>query len=272
MSQTPDGVTTSTQADADPWTVALRRSHQRLRAAVDPLGPDQVRGSSYCREWSIAQVVSHLGSQAEIFGRFLAAAVQGQDPPDRDAFPPIWDAWNARSPDAQVADGLKADEATLVMFESLGPEQRQQLHLHLFGMDVDTTGLARMRLGEHAVHTWDVAVALDPEAELAPDAVALLVDTIGQLAARTGKPDGTPRRVPMLTTEPERRFTLETGADITLTSAPSNQESSAGDIAVVLPAAALLRLVYGRLDPEHTPPIEASRVDLGDLRRLFPGF
>ncbi len=272
MSHTPDGVTTSSQVDAGPWIEAWRRSHERLRAVVDPLSADQIQAASYDDGWSIAQVVSHLGSQAEIFGRFLDAALQGEDPPDRDAFPPIWDAWNGRSPEAQVADGLETDEATLVRFESLHPEQRRRLRLHVFGMDLDAAGLARMRLGEHAVHTWDVAVVLDPRTEVAPDAVALLVDTIGQLAAGTGKADGTPRRVSVVTTEPERRFTLETGDEITLTADPSSQKSGAGEAEIVLPAAALVRLVYGRLDPEHTPPIETRRVDLDEIRRLFPGF
>jgi hypothetical protein len=40
-----------------------------------------------------------------------------------------------------------------------------------------------------------------------------------------------------------------------------------------LPAEALLRLVYGRLDPGHTPPVEVSG-DAGLLdraREVFPG-
>jgi hypothetical protein len=86
----------------------------------------------------------------------------------------------------------------------------------MFGMELDTTGLARMRLGEHALHTWDVAVALDPAATVAPDAVALLIDTLGQLAARTAKPDGKQRKIRVITSDPDRQFTLETGDEVTL--------------------------------------------------------
>ena len=39
-----------------------------------------------------------------------------------------------------------------------------------------------------------------------------------------------------------------------------------------LPAEALIRLIYGRLDPAHTPPAEAREVDLDELRQMFPGF
>ena len=43
-----------------------------------------------------------------------------------------------------------------------------------------------MRLGEHAVHSWDAVVALDPAASLAPDAVELMVDSMDPVVARVG--------------------------------------------------------------------------------------
>jgi uncharacterized protein (TIGR03083 family) len=250
-----------------PWISALRHSHDRLRANVESLGPDQVAEPSYCSEWSIAQAVSHLGSQAEIFGLWLDAALSGQDPPGHEQFPPIWDRWNAKSPKDQVADGIRADQVTLERFESLGADQLARIHLQLFGMDLDATGLARMRLSEHAVHTWDVAVALDPAAKLAPDAVALLIDTLGQVAGRSAKPDGQQRKLRVLTSDPDRQFTLETGDAVTLT--PSD---GSGPPELRLPAEAFIRLVYGRLDPAHTPPTDGADVDLDELRALFPGF
>ena len=60
------------EASPGPWISALRHSHDRLRASVEPLGPDQLTQRSYPSEWTIAQVLSHLGSQAEIFGLILA--------------------------------------------------------------------------------------------------------------------------------------------------------------------------------------------------------
>jgi hypothetical protein len=39
-----------------------------------------------------------------------------------------------------------------------------------------------------------------------------------------------------------------------------------------LPAEALIRLVYGRLDAAHTPPsVRVENIDLDALRRAFPG-
>src|SRR5271155_5577752 len=256
------------QTSPDPWISALRHSHDRLQALVEPLGQDQLEQRSYASEWSIAQVLSHLGSGAEIFNLFLDAGLAGQDPPGREAFGPIWNTWNAKDPQAPAGDGLRADEETVERFESVNPDQKAQLRLRLFGMDMDTTGLARMRVSEHAIHTWDVAVALDPSATVAPDAIGLLIDTVGQLAARSAEPDGKQRRLRVSTTDPKRHFILETGDAVSLT------ESDGSDDLPELrpPAGAFVRLVYGRLGPHHTPPVEADGVDLDELRQLFPGF
>jgi uncharacterized protein (TIGR03083 family) len=184
--------TTQMEASPGPWISALRHSHDRLRASVQSLGPDQLTQRSYPSEWTIAQVLSHLGSQAEIFGLILEAGLAGQEPPAREEFPPIWDKWNAKDPQAQAADALRADQATLERLESMDADERERLHLKLFGMDIDTAGFARLRLSEHAVHTWDVLVALDPAATLAPDAVVLLIDMVEQASsARCACPPAT---------------------------------------------------------------------------------
>jgi uncharacterized protein (TIGR03083 family) len=259
------------QTSPDPWISALRHSHDRLQALVELLGQDQLEQRSYASEWSIAQVLSHLGSGAEIFSLFLDAGLARQDPPGREAFGPIWNTWNAKDPQAQATDGLRADEATVERFESIDPDQKAQLRLRVFGMDMDTTGLARMRVSEHAIHTWDVAVALDPSATVAPDAVALLIDTVGQLAARSAEPDGKQRRLRVSTTDPARHFILETGDAVSLTESDGS-DGSDGLSELRLPAEAFVRLVYGRLGPHHTPPVEADGIDLDELRQLFPGF
>jgi uncharacterized protein (TIGR03083 family) len=256
-----------------PWISALRHSHDRLRASAEPLDLAQLEQRSYASEWSIAQVLSHLGSQAEIFGLFIDAGLTGQDPPGRDEFVPIWDSWNGKDPKAQASDALRADQATLERFESLDADQQARLRLKMFGMELDTTGLARMRVGEHAIHTWDVVVALDPAATVAPDAIALLIDTLDQVVARSGKPDGKQRKVRVSTSDPERQFILETtGEAVRLTPADDETACEQGLSELRLPAEAFVRLVYGRLDEAHTPPAETTGVELDELRPIFPGF
>jgi uncharacterized protein (TIGR03083 family) len=259
------------ETDPARWIDAVRHSHNALRALAAPLTTDQLQQRSYDSGWSIAHVLSHLGSQAEVFGLWLDAGLTGQDPPGQDAFPPIWEAWNARGPQAQAADSLQVNEALVERLESLDDGERERFRLQMFGMDLDIAGLARMRLSEHAVHSWDVAVALDPSARVAPEAVGLLIDTIGQLTARAGQPDGNKRRVHVSADDPQRHFTLETGETVTLEPAAA-EERDEDEPELQLPAEALIRLVYGRLDPAHTPPVEARGVDLDELRPIFPGF
>ena len=175
------------------WIAALRSSHDRFAGLVEGLSADQVTGPSYDDEWTIADVASHLGSQAEIFEPFLDAGLTGGPAPANDTFPPIWDRWNAMAPADQVRESVERNEAFVQRLEGLSADERSAFRVPLFGSDQDLAGFASMRLGEHAVHTWDVAVAFDPAATVSADAVDLLVDGIDARLGWVGKPvDGGP--------------------------------------------------------------------------------
>jgi uncharacterized protein (TIGR03083 family) len=254
--------------DAKPWIRAVRSSHDRLTAIVEPLGPDQVTGPSMAEEWTIAQVLSHLGSQAEIFAAFLDAAIDGGEPPGPESFPPVWDAWNGRSASDQVKDSLAANAAFVDRVEALSEAQLETLTFAMFGMNADFVRFIQMRLSEHAVHTWDVAAALDPEATVSADAVALLIDSVAELARRAGKTEGGPVRVRMVTSDPARDVTLAVDDAVEIT----DWDGGKTDGVVRLPAEAMVRLVYGRLRPGHVAGIEVEGdVTLDRLRAVFPG-
>jgi uncharacterized protein (TIGR03083 family) len=253
--------------DATPWVRAVRASHDRLAGIVAGLDGDALRAQSYDTEWSVADVLSHLGSGAEIFSRYVDAGVAGGDPPAPEDFKPVWEAWNARSPEDQAAMSVAANEALVARIESLDPEQRAGFHVTMFGrMPVDLAGVLGLRLSEHALHAWDIAVMLDPAAKVAPDAVDLLVDRLPLLAGFIGKQALAPLAVAVTTTSPERAFTLDTGG-VTLASAGTDDVPAA---ALSLSAEALLRLVYGRLDDEQD--LRATGVTLTELKSVFPGF
>jgi len=146
--------------DATSWVRAVRASHDRLAGLVAGLDGDGLRAQSYDTEWSVADVLSHLGSGAEISALYLEAGVTGGEPPEMDAFKPIWDTWNARSPEEQAAQSVIANEAFVTRVESLTVEERAAFSVTMFGrMSVDLAGALGMRLSEHALHTWDVAAA-----------------------------------------------------------------------------------------------------------------
>ena len=264
--------------DARSWISAMRNLHESLVGIIDGLEPGRLTGPSYCDDWTIAQVLSHLGSGAEIFLLMVEAGLAGAEPPSTEVFPPIWDAWNAKTPDRQAADCLAADEALLEAAEALDPQELDGFRISMFGMDLDAAHLLGMRVSEQTFHSWDVAVALDPSATLAADATALLIDELPPRVSRAGKPVGGPMRVRVVTTAPERSFVLAVDESVSLEELPASaapeSDGADGDTGKIeLPAEALLRLVAGRLDDAHLPAdLSITGVSLDTLRGVFPGF
>ncbi|MET0802759.1 MAG: hypothetical protein ABW009_02600 [Acidimicrobiales bacterium] len=91
--------------------------------------------------------------------------------------------------------------------------------------------------------------------------------TGGRRARFAGKATGSIRTLEVATTGPADRYSVQLTPDGVVLS-PSEAHGPAD---VVLPAEALVRLVYGRLDPDHTPSFEGDEADLDELRRAFPG-
>jgi len=140
------------------------------------------------------------------------------------------------------------------------------------GMILDAAAMVGLRLGEHALHTWDVAVTFDPAATVAPDAVDLLIDNVpGFLAPRLGRAPEVAYRVRIRASGPDRDYLLTAADPVTMTDWPG--DGGGADTEISMPSEALLRLAYGRLDPAHTPAgVVADAGYLDRLRAMFPGF
>jgi uncharacterized protein (TIGR03083 family) len=246
---------------------ALRTSAGRLRGIVASLDNDAIVKSAYPTDWTIAQVMSHLGSGAVILQRRLEDVLAGTTTPEEFA-PQIWDEWNAKGPRAQVDDGLAADAALLAALEALSADQRDAFAFAMGPMSFDFDGFVGLRLNEHAFHTWDIDVALDHAAALPVPIAAFVVDNLELVGRYTAQPTaGDPATITVRTTDPDRRFTVEFTADgATLTPSAA---TGAGD--VELPAEAFARLVYGRLDPAHAPPFVGDPTVIDRIRATYPG-
>ena len=249
--------------------IAVRRSHDRLAALVEGLTPAQLTGPSYASEWSVAQVLSHVGSQAELFRLLVDAGLTGGEAPGREAMLPIWKRWDASPPESQASECIAANERLVRHLESLDAGQLTSFRVAAFGREMDAVSLLRSRLSEHAVHSWDIAVILDPAATVDPDSVAQLIDFLPEMATRIGKPLPRPAVLQVTTSDPERRFALIADG---VRLEPWSGQLAEGSLR--LPAEALFRLLYGRLDEAHTPPLtlSAPALTLDDLRATFPGF
>jgi uncharacterized protein (TIGR03083 family) len=246
---------------------ALRASHNRLRALLADLPADRLTGRAYPSEWSIAQVASHLGSGAEIGSLTFEAGRAGAEEAPRDANQPIWDTWNAKSPQAQAADAIEADATLVGKFEGLDEAARATIQFPLWWGRGDLLDFAATRLSEHAMHTWDIAVALDPTAKVAADAIPFVLARVPTLVGFAAKPNGREARIHLVTDEGEYHLTLGDPSSF------GPWDGGAETARIDLPAEALVRLLYGRLDPGHTPAgITATGISLDDLRATFPGF
>ena len=243
----------------------LQASVDRLHELVRGLEVAQLESPSYSSGWTIADVLSHLGSSAVILRQRLQDARAGVET-TIDA-QPIWDEWNAKTPRAKADDALTEDERVLEGIESVRRDEWERLTFNFGPVTVGLDVAGALRINEHALHTWDIEVMFDDEARLPPDAAAVVVDNLGFIARFTARPTGDEREVWVRTSHPERHFTVRLTSDTA-----ELLEGDAGEQPdLVLPAEAFCRLVYGRLDPDHSPAVEANGEVLDTLRRVFPG-
>ncbi|MDT4917178.1 MAG: hypothetical protein QOH89_1878 [Pseudonocardiales bacterium] len=251
--------------DADAYIHALRFSADRLRELTGAMTEAALSESAYPSEWTIAQVLSHLGSAAVIMQRRLADTLAGKATPD-DFAPSVWESWNAKPPVQQRDDALAADSEFLARIEAVTAEQRAGFTFVMGPISVGFAQFVGLRLNEHALHTWDIDVAVDDAAALPDLLAALVVDSLDLVARYTGKPTGDATTIVLATTAPDRTFTVELTPDA-VTLAPG---TATGTPDVTLPAEAFIRLIYGRMDSGHTPQ-GAQAPALDTLRRVFPG-
>jgi len=249
---------------------ALRSSVSRLHDIVVKLDDDALVAPSYDTEWTNADVLSHIGSGAVIMARRLQDTAAGQETPE-DFNQGVWDEWNAKSPRDQADTLLVTDARLLEIAEGMTEDERGRVKVSMGPMALDFDSFLGLRLNEHAMHTWDVEVMGDASLGL-PDVVAAqMIDRLEMIARWTAKPTGSERVVTVRTSGPERLFTISLSAD-RVDFAPGAVDGGAGAAAdLELPAEAFVRLVYGRLDPDHTPAVKGSEDVLAELRQVYPG-
>jgi uncharacterized protein (TIGR03083 family) len=260
---------------ADETIKALRSRTEDLATMVRDFTADDLARPSGASKWDVAQVLSHLGSGAEITLAGLNGALDGTGNPGGDFNQSVWARWDALSREEQAEGFLSANETLMRRYEGLDEPTRKSLRLELVFLPapVDLATASGLWLTEFALHAWDVKVAFDPEATLAPEATPLLFDQAALITGLLGKPaewGGRPVTIAVNTTSPERSFGLAVGEAVTSVETPGSP-----DAVLTAPAEWWLRLISGRHAPEHTPAtvkLTGDTITLDDLRRVFPGF
>lgn len=252
----------------DRTIAALRIEHDTLVTLLPNLADEQFDAPSGASEWTIAQVLSHLGSGAEINRKPIARAVG--EPVEEEDNQSVWARWDSSSPIDQAAGFVEHSSRFLDTVEALTPEQRESLTVDLGFLPESAPVVVplAMRLNELANHGWDVRVGLDPSAEVHPESAALLLELfagpLGFLLRFASKADQVAE--PVRLSVPGGGIVIEDGVSVV---------SSVADPSATLsgPEGAPVRLLTGRLKEPYVDGVAVEgNVTLEDLRRVFPGF
>jgi uncharacterized protein (TIGR03083 family) len=255
----------------DQTIVALRLLHDELATLVPTFTHAQLSGPSGASEWTVAQVLSHLGSGAEIALASYRSSLEGTPAPGPEFNQGVWDRWDAMSPDEQASGFLDSDAKLVEIFEALTPEERENLQIELgfLPQPLGIATIAGMRLNELALHSWDVRVAVDPTATLSGGSAEVLAEqfsgSMNFLLGFIGKADA----LSDATIVDAHGLGLVIDDSVSLT--PTVDKATA---TFEGPLEALVRLLGGRLTETFTPEgvRVVGNVSLDDLRRVFPGF
>ncbi|GAA2746316.1 maleylpyruvate isomerase family mycothiol-dependent enzyme [Terrabacter aerolatus] len=252
----------------DRVVAALHSNHHTLATLAPTLSAEDLAAPSGASEWSVADVLSHVGSGAEIGRKPIArAAGEHVEPEDNQA---IWARWDASAPTDQAAQFVRHDAAYLDTVDGLSPEQRDRLMIDLGFLPEPVPLLVAlgMRLNEVANHAWDVRAGLEEAATVDPESAELLItlfqEPLAFLLGFSAKAD---------LLQQEVRLTIPGGALVIADGVSVLDSVDRPTAAFEGPAEAVVRLLSGRLGPEHSAGVKVTgNVTLDELRAVFPGY
>jgi len=252
----------------------LSESVERLRALIETADDATLSAQSACADWSVAQVLAHLGAGAEIALAGLIAGLDGSDEPVAgESMQTIWDTYDALDDRAALERAIAADRSLVEAFAQLTDAQLADVRVPFFTGPIPVEIFAAFRLSEHAVHTWDIETANQPEGELEPTAAATILDNVVMaLFARLAQPlEIAASTVSVQLVDSGRELTMRLGEPVGLTARSAND---ACDGAMTTTTAAFVRLIYGRSGPGIGPSSTqvTGPVTMETIRTAFPGF
>ena len=235
----------------------------RLKEYVRNTGPGEWGLDSPCEGWSVGDVIGHLGWAAEFFGDAISNGRSGmtnapQGLPETGSMPPaelpdfiarMAKEYN-RSADANLADAFTSSVDRLDgIFASMEDDDWSKECWSFRGLQPASTYVT-IRISEIVIHSWDIRFPSDPEASLAPEGVAVVLDRLPVWLNSLGLADFKPSQSPA-----RYRFRTTGAADFqrdVVTGGEANKvEDAQGEPTATLTcdADALALLVWGRLKP-----------------------
>lgn len=247
---------------------ALDVSSDRLAKHVDDLTPDDLNRPSSAHGWRIADVLSHLGSAAEICTVLARRSTRGDTTaPTRELVEPIWDRWNQMSPARQRSAWRDADTGFRALLSTLDPATR----VPYFSGLLDLGEFVGYRLSEQSVHGWDIEVVSDPGAAIPQAELELLWGRLELVVSRFH--DGetrdrlAPARIAIELVDTAQRWWLEVddGVHLHPGTIPDATATMRGD------AQPALLTIYGRSRTNDRLQFEGA-ISGNNVTSLFPGY
>jgi len=137
-----------------------RREIDRLATHLAQLDTDGWLEQSYCTEWRVYQVVSHLASGARINLGSLANWFDGAPPLSPEQMQGIWAHFDALQPGQMLGEFQSAVQDFFARLDVLPADAGAQ-EVDTFLGRVPAHVMLGFRLQEVVLHTWDVLVARD---------------------------------------------------------------------------------------------------------------
>jgi hypothetical protein len=248
----------------DSWLAALDSTSVGLRKIVQELPEEKLALPAFGRPggWSVAQVLSHLGSAAEICTTLVRRGAEGDlTPPTGDDAKPVWATWDAMAGPEQREAWFEADQTHRDVLATVG----KSIAIPYFAGPLSLSEYAGYRLSEQALHGWDIEVVLDRGATVRES--ELLWQRIDLVVSRFHDADTRKRLAPRTVTVPDGSLEI-TESELHLT---GTKAENPGEAQLTGGREAVLRLFYGRNRPEDGLQT-AGDTTLDDFRQLFPGF
>jgi uncharacterized protein (TIGR03083 family) len=265
-----------TATDSNPYA-AIKAYEQaefrRLSAYLESLDSEGWLEQSYCTDWLVFQVVSHLGSGSRIGGLRVQAWVGGGPAVTREAMQQVWAHFDALEP-SHLYPSFSAAVRDYLAVEASTPDAAGAQEVDGFAGKRPLYAYQTARTWELACHSWDVYISRDSSARLDRAAVALLASGLHFINLPFDKERGA-----ALSTQPIA-FQMEDSA-LTYTLDPTAErprvaqatDAGAAPLVITGPDEEIIRFVSGRhFIPGSRPRLEVARgtpQELAALRRAF---
>lgn len=225
---------------------------------------------SYCTDWQVYQVVSHIGSGSRIGALRIRAWTGAGAPITRELMQQVWGHFDSLGP-TEMLSAYREAAAEYRDAESSTPDDAGLQEVDGFAGKRPLWAYQVSRVWELACHTWDVYVAHDRAARLDPLAVDLLAANLNQ----TFLPLDRARASEL----PPTRFTL-TDSDRTYLLDPSAERprlipdaATDAQLGIAGPDEEVIRLVSGRHflpgTQSHLKLTRGTPQELAKLGRAF---